>query len=221
MRKVIINNNQMSILQNFLNEGKKEMTYYAFNSHIKSYLKKLLTEPISAQPDDFLKSHDLNGEKLLSHLRDYKIVERDTKINNDGNKDKFVVKYKIPRQNFERKMRRLYSFLFESNIVDENLLNEDGCAGAMGGDSGATTADASGQYTQPLFGKPLRRKIYVTEEQYEKLKNLKEEAVMNTPVGDFGYDAPAFAEKGDPTLDHKNIMAKSFKGYDRKRKSNN
>lgn len=213
MKTIIINERQTILLK----EANKEMTYYAFLSHVKSYLKKLLTDPISAQPDDFLKNYGLEGKELNSKLTDNNIIIKNEKIDSSGEKDMFKISYKIPRQNFERKMKRLYSSLFESNIVDANVLNEDGCAGVMQGGGGNPNA---GQFEQPLFGKPLRRKtLYVTQEQYDKLQNLKEEAVMNTAVGDFGYDAPAFAEKGDPTLDHKNMMKKSFKGYGKKHKS--
>ena len=203
MKTIIINERQTTLLK----EANKEMTYYAFLSHVKSYLKKLLTDPISAQPDDFLKNYGLGGKELNSKLTDNNIIIKNEKIDSSGEKDMFKISYKIPRQNFERKMKRLYSSLFESNIVDEEILVETDCS-------------SSGPVEQPLFGKPLRRKtLYVTQEQYDKLQSLKEEAVMNTPVGDFGYDAPAFAEKGDPTLDHKNMMKKSFKGYGKKHKS--
>lgn len=203
MKTIIINEKQAFILK----EANKEMTYYAFLSHVKSYLKKLLTDPISAQPDDFLKNYGLDGKELNSKLTDNNIIIKNEKIDSSGDKDMFSITYKIPRQNFERKMKRLYSSLFESNIVDEEILVETDCS-------------SSGPVEQPLFGKPLRRKtLYVTQEQYDKLQSLKEEAVMNTPVGDFGYDAPAFVKKGDPTLDHKNMMKKSFRGYGKKHKS--
>ena len=213
MKTIIINERQAFILK----EANKEMTYYAFLSHVKSYLKKLLTDPISAQPDDFLKNYGLDGKELNSKLTDNNIIIKNEKIDSSGDKDMFSITYKIPRQNFERKMKRLYSSLFESNIVDEEILVETDCGGAMQGGGGNPNA---GQFEQPIFGKPLRRKtLYVTQEQYDKLQSLKEEAVMNTPAGDFGYDAPAFAKKGDPTLDHKNMMKKSFRGYGKKHKS--
>lgn len=80
---------------------------------------------------------------------------------------------------------------------------------------GATAADASGQYSQPLFSKPVRRRIYITQEQEEELRKiLREEAVMNTPIGDFGYDAPVGDGKGNKdnpfyreANDHKGIIS--------------
>ena len=119
----------------------------------------------------------------------------------------------------DEKLRNLYIKLFENHIVKGTVLNEDGeggmCGdgGAMEDMGGATNASSSGQYTTPLFGmvrrkgyspktaneskkakRPIgRMTMYITEEQMEQLAQLiKEEAVMNTQVGDFGYDAPGF-----------------------------
>ena len=122
----------------------------------------------------------------------------------------------------DEKLRNLYIKLFENHIVEGTILNEEGeggmCgdAGAMEDMGGATNASSSGQYTTP-FGM-VRRKgyspktaneskktkrpigkmtMYITEEQMEQLAQLiKEEAVMNTQVGDFGYDAPGFKTSG-------------------------
>ena len=47
----------------------------------------------------------------------------------------------------------------------------------------------------------------ITKEQYQR---LQEEVVMDTAIGDFGYDAPPFKKKKDPTYNHKNMMKKSF-----------
>jgi hypothetical protein len=72
--------------------------------------------------------------------------------------------------------------------------------------AGGDNPDA-GTFIEPL-SKPIRRKtIYVTKEQYQR---LQEEAVMDTAIGDFGYDAPPFKKKKDPTYNHKNMMKKSF-----------
>ena len=46
----------------------KEMTRYAFISHMEDYIKKLLTDPLHADTDDFLKYHKIDGPKALSIL---------------------------------------------------------------------------------------------------------------------------------------------------------
>jgi len=207
-----------------------EMTRYAFISHMEDYMKKLLKDPMHADTDEFLKSHDIDGPKALSILlkksnpedENSSIIVRTEKIKDNGVDDNgkkkpesFTVKYKIPRKDYTKKMRNLYINLFESNIVNDDILKEDGEGG------GATSADASGQYSMPLFGKPIKRKtMYITQEQADYIKKtLKEEAVMDTPIGDFGYDAPIGDGKKNKkndfyadANDHKDMMKKSWQG---------
>ena len=123
----------------------------------------------------------------------------------------------------DEKLRNIYIKLFENHIVEGTILNEEGeggmCGdgGAMEDMGGATNASSSGQYTTPLFGmvrrkgyspkttneskkakRPIgRMTMYITEEQMEQLAQLiKEEAVMDTQAGDFGYDVPGFKTSG-------------------------
>ena len=100
---------------------------------------------------------------------------------------------------------------YEADHVKNKNLNEDG--------EGATSADASGQFVQPLFGKPIKRRtLYITQEQADFIKKtINEEAVMDTAFGDFGYDAPigdGKKNKGNSFFkaanDHSLIMAKSW-----------
>lgn len=325
----------------------KEMTRYAFISHIEDYLKQLLKDPLHADTDEFLKYHGLNGPDTLSLLLKRSIPDDETSAilikkigikdngsDEEGNrlKDSFTVKYSIPRKDYSKKMRNLYINLFENNIIEDSplnegawgygildndkaldkqtsfgknalntlytnlnfstnnddkwanlgvlvdflkkydheevrftdqynyaielckkivnelfadeafitswdneskikselkriykdvisiaynkdMLNEDGEGG------GATSADASGQYTTPLFGKPIKRKtMYITQEQEEYIKNmLEEEAVMDTRIGNFGFDTPIGDGKKNKNNkffaaanDHKDIMKKSW-----------
>jgi len=95
-------------------------------------------------------------------------------------------------------------------------INEDGEGGAIGGGAmdgvaGATNAQSSGQYTTPLFGKPIKRKsLYLTQEQIDYIK----EATATSSAGNYQYDVPL---QGDDdfygeAMDHKDIMKKSFNG---------
>lgn len=199
MKTVIINERQEKILQ-ALNEN---ITVFSFIHHIKDYLKKLLKDPVYAKPDDVLLANGLDAETLKKHLEDCNLILKKERIETHNGVDKFKISYTVSSENAERKIRRLYSRLFETNIVEGTLLNEEGEGG------GATSADASGQFTQPLFGKPIRRKtVYISQKQADE---LKEEVVMDTAIGDFGYDAPPFKKKKDPTYNHKDMMKKSFK----------
>lgn len=206
MKTIIISESQAKMLREKFDMINEEVTFYAFMSHMKHYLKQLLTNPIGAQPDAFLQSNGLDGERLLKLLIDKDVIIKKCKIDSSDKKDRFEISYKLPRQNFERKIRRLYGELFESNIVDEDILNEDGSANI--GVAGATNCNASsGAFEQPAF--PMMKRTIKTNSQTE---DINEEAVMDTAIGDFGYDAPPFKKnKKDPAYDHQNMMKKSFR----------
>lgn len=206
-----------------------EMTRYAFISHMEDYMKQLLNDPTKADTDDFLKSHGLTAPEALKLLLKKtdpsdensavlikKVSIKDNGVDDNGkrNKDTFTVVYKIPRKDYTKKMRNLYISNFESNIINECPINEDGEGGCMADMGGATNASSSGQFVQPLFGKPIKRKtLYISEEQAnEIIKKINEDSpcVIDTKAGDFGYDAPALTPKNDPTMNHKNIMKKSW-----------
>lgn len=116
-----------------------EMTRYAFISHMEDYIKKLLTDPLHADTDDFLKYHKIDGPKALSILtkkadpedENSAILIKTTKIKDNGSDengkrlpDTFTVHYKAPRKDYTKKMRNLYINLFESNIIEDSPLNE-------------------------------------------------------------------------------------------------
>lgn len=121
-----------------------EMTRYAFISHMEDYMKKLLTEPLKADTDDFLKGHGIDGPKALKILtmrsdpkdenssvviKSASIKDNGTDENGKRNKDSFIVKYKIPRKDYTKKMRNLYISLFESNIIKDCPIIEEGAWG--------------------------------------------------------------------------------------------
>ena len=216
-----------------------EMTRYAFISHMEDYMKKLLTDPLKADTDEFLKGHGIEGPVALKMLlkktdpndessaviiKSAKIKDNGTDENGKRVPDSFTIKYKIPRKDYTKKMRNLYISLFESNIVEGCPINEEGeCMGA-------TTCDASsGQFTQPLLGKPIKRKtIYITEDQAVAIKQYLEEndgAAATSTVGDYEITAPMGGKvnKGskDPFYaeanDHTDIMKKSWSGVNESR----
>lgn len=203
MKRIYVNSEILKEAVDYIND---DITFFGFISHLKVFLKNLLTNPIETNIDDYLKRHGIDKDELLDELIDRNIVEKETDIDDKSDKDKFIVTYKIPKKNFERKVRRLYSYLFENDDnINETKLTEDGatsCGSAMQG--GGLNPEA-GQYTAPI-GKVQRRKIYVTKEQYEM---LKETSTQDT--GDYQYDVPfKFNNGNDPAYDHKNMMEKSF-----------
>lgn len=118
----------------------KEMTRYAFISHMEDYMKELLKNPLKADTDEFLHGFGIDGPSALKMLikktdpnDDYSaVVIRTERIKDNGydedgkrNKDTFEVKYKIPRKDFKKKLRNLYINLFEQNIVENCPISEE------------------------------------------------------------------------------------------------
>lgn len=207
MKTIYVNKKVLKEAVSYLNN---EITFFGFFSHIKNFLKQLLVDPLNADIDDYLKDNNLNRKELLNLLLTRNIIEKETKIDNKNGKDKFYVSYKIPKRNFERKIRRLYTSLFETNEINESLISETDCGGAM--QAGGTNPDA-GQYTQPL-GKVQRRKIYVTQEQSDFLKEM-----TTHDAGNYQYDVPLnFNNSKDPSYNHKNIITPNFENFSKKKK---
>lgn len=167
-----------------------EMTEYRFNSAVKSFLHDLLVDPSNAKPSDILCVYGYSRSKLLRYLVNYGIVRKNEKINDkDENGEPksatMKVRYTVPKKNFDRKLKRLYIRLFEKNVPShEGHIDEDGEAG------GATGSDASGQYSQPLFG--VQRRSF----------GDVEEATTTSTVGDYQYTVPFGGDK--ETLKRKN-----------------
>lgn len=118
----------------------KEMTRYAFMSHMEDYMKHLLYDPIHADTDSFLHEFGIDGPVALKMLlkrtdpndETSAIIMRSERIKDNGvddngkrNKDTFEIKYKIPRKDFKKKLRNLYINLFEQNIIKDCPINED------------------------------------------------------------------------------------------------
>ena len=199
-KKIYVNSDTLKEAVDYIND---EITFFGFLSNVKGFLKELLINPTTADVNDYLKRHGVERKVLLDELLKRDIVNKETKIEEINGKDKFHISFKIPKHNFERKMKRLYSFLFEKNEIAESVIFEDGgattCSSAMQG--GGSNPDA-GQFIQPI-GKVQRRKIYVTNEQYKMLKEMG-----TVDAGNYQYDVPFGSDKNDPAFDHKNMIEK-------------
>lgn len=195
----------------------EEITVYEFMSHTRDYIHKLFRKPSTATPDEFLLSFGLTGPVLLKSLLDSGIIERRERIISprapeDGNRDKFAIKYDINRENrenYNENMRRLYRNLFSDKWLNESrFISEE-----MGGATSAAACNDSAP-TVP-FSDKNGRTIIITKEQAEWLAEelLKEDspAEMDTRFGNFGYDAPGLSTgKDDPSMNHSNIMKNSW-----------
>jgi hypothetical protein len=122
MKRIYVNNEVLSEAVAYLNN---EITFFGFLSHTKAFLKELLVSPLTADIDDYLKDNGLERETFISSLLSKNILEKETKIETQNDSDKFMISYKVPKRNFERKIRRLYATLFEQNEIQESRLFEN------------------------------------------------------------------------------------------------
>lgn len=175
-----------------------EMTEYKFQVGIKKFLHDLLVDPVNAQVPDVFRYYDYNRSRLISLLRSNDLLRKSERI---SDKDEFgndktatmQVKYRVPKKNFDRKIRNLYIKMFERNIpspsYEDTELSEDSGAAMCG----ATSADSSGQFSQPVF--PLQRRTMYGNNEIE-------EGTTTSSVGDYQYDVPFVGDK--ETLSRKN-----------------
>lgn len=170
-----------------------EMTEFKFNNNIRNFLADLLNDPANAKPSLLLRRYGLNRSKLIGMMNRIGMIDRserisDTDENGQPKTATMMVKYRVPKKNFERKLKKLYMRIFEKNLPPRHSdtdLNEDGEGG------GATSADSSGQFSQPMFG--IQRR---------KMPTDVEEATTTFNDGDYEYDVPFSADK--ETLARKN-----------------
>lgn len=114
-RTIILPSNSIGLLK----ESQEEVTFFEFFNEIKKFIAKLLDDPINAMPSDFLVSHGFNCKDLKNKLISLNIIKRnesiDEPVNEDGEAEStYHVSYKVPKQGFKRKIRRLYQNTFET-----------------------------------------------------------------------------------------------------------
>ena len=112
-----------------LSESKDEVTFYKFFNEVKNFIKNLLDDPVNAKPSSFFKEHNISKTKLLNKMLDRGIIAKkeDIREPNDADgkmKSMHYIQYKVPKKNFEQKIRRLYSYFFEKNNVKNEGENE-------------------------------------------------------------------------------------------------
>ena len=209
-KKRVVFDDDFKIVRNNVSEGKiivitenmvKElnetfqMSEYKFISNIKQFLSDLLIDPVTAKVPFILKEYGLNRYKLLNYLLKYEIIEKEESIsdkdeNGEPKTATMKIKFKVPKKNFNRKLKKLYIRLFERNIPEKSLSFDDENINEDGECCGSTSALSSGQYVQTVF--PLQRR---------KSFNVDEDTTTNT-VGDYQYTVPFIGDK--ETLSRKN-----------------
>ena len=172
-KTIFLNESQLITLK----EAKGEVTFYGFTTKVKDFMKQLLKDPFDETFDPFFGEHGIEREKLLNTLLNRNILIKSTDIDerdtDKGKKSMMIVKYKVPSENFDRKMKRLYTELFECKDNDSIMLDECDAGGAMGGAGGAvggigdvsaggaTNAAGVGNYQYDVpFGGMMRRDFF-------------------------------------------------------------
>lgn len=164
------------------------MTEYKFNSNIKHFLHDLLVNPSGAKIPFIFKINGVNRNRMIYFLKKFGLLKKIERISDKDSEGKpkkatMMVKYQVPKKDFDRKLKKLFIRLFEDNCSEVNNITEDG--------EGATTCDASsGQFSQPLF--PLQR---------GKMYHMDEDTTCDS-VGDYQYDVPFVGD--DETLKRNN-----------------
>lgn len=192
-------NKVVVITESMFNELKDsdefKMSEYKFNSNIKHFLSELLSDPVNAEPSMLLYHNGLNRNRLIKLLINNDMLIKSEKIsdkdeNGEPKTATMKVKFKVPKADFNHKLKKLYIKLFEKNTPSKNhidIIDEDG-EGGFG--CGATGADNSGAFEQPVFG-IQRRKMPTTIDETDTIS-----------VGNYEYDVPMIGDK--ETLARKN-----------------
>ena len=127
--KIYINENKLILIK----ESKEEdVTFYKFFTEVKKFIQDLLDDPINAKPSGFFKDHDISKKDLLNKMMDRDIIAKKENIDEpndaDGNaKSMHYLQYRVPRKNFEQKIKRLYAYFFENEKrknINESLFDE-------------------------------------------------------------------------------------------------
>ncbi len=213
-----------------------EVTRFGFISHMEDFIKQLLKDPKTAKADSYLERHGIDSPKAIEILikRDNPDDERsavlirkerieDGGYDEEGKrlKDKFHVKYTLPRDGYDKKMKKIYVNLFENYRCDNPLLNEEDVAMGATTTFGSDGNNGSGQFIQPLATKPIKKQehiyqpktIQITEEQLDAIREATTTFGM-TPQGNaMGDMTPPGVFNDAETNNHKDMMKKSFSGY--------
>jgi hypothetical protein len=125
---IIITEETMEMLRDV-----KEMTEYKFISNVKAFLSRLMDDPVHADVPDTLALNGYDRRRMIAVLRKNNIIERHEKISDkdeNGNPKKatMIVSYKVPKNNLDRKLKKLYIKLFEENVppkdINESFLDD-------------------------------------------------------------------------------------------------
>ena len=171
-----------------------ETTFYRFYSEIRGFISDLFRNPLGAEPSEYLTERGFSKKKLVNELISRNIIERSEKIldksNSDNEKPTYSVRYKLYSDNFERKVKRMYTKHFEKNLPKKtDEINEEGGASSCGSVGGSFEQPLTKQViSRPLYEGKKPRRIRITEEQFNLLQNT----INAATVGDIDEATTTF-----------------------------
>lgn len=155
-----------------------------FYANIKYFIHGLILDPDAPIPSEF-SQRGYTKSRLIQILINNGLLEKEMRVSDkdpDGELKlpTMLVKYKSPKDGFNRKLYKLYIKMFERNVPEpvkrnKNITEEGEGGGFVSG--GATSAEASGAFVGPVFS--MQRKKMPTDE-----------ATLTTTVGNFQYTVP-------------------------------
>lgn len=118
VKKIYINESQLQLIKESIEN--EEVTFYKFFSEAKEFIKGLLSDPFKKDISAFFREHGISRSTLINKMLDRCILTKKETINEptdaDGKKvARHCLEYKVPKKNFEQKMRRLYTYFFEND----------------------------------------------------------------------------------------------------------
>lgn len=104
----------------------EDIPFLDFYERVTMFVKMLLKDPIHAKPDETLCGIGLYNGILRQKLIDYDVIEKKEDIDEPYDEvshkkiSKYHLQYKVHRNNYKEKLRRLYNDLSNSNNYEEN-----------------------------------------------------------------------------------------------------
>lgn len=109
MKIIHLNESKLDLLF----EDNNKMAFNDFYDNVLDFIKKLIKDPINAQPSDLLKSYGLTNAELRKKLSDYGVVEKKEDIREpydetSGKKEsRYYVSYKVLTKTLRNRLIKL------------------------------------------------------------------------------------------------------------------
>jgi hypothetical protein len=97
----------------------KPLPFLLFFKEIVAFIKGLLNDPIGTKPSETLKKYGFENGILRNKLLDYDIITKKEDISEPYDEEsgkmvsRYSVSYKVPKENFKDKIRKLYNDSFQ------------------------------------------------------------------------------------------------------------